>query len=180
MKIEKVDGLNPSGIKKIEAILAFRLQKITRPDDENRVNVTLAAGSEWESVYFTPNTAEYDVTPKEDKGGRFYEQALTFSIPRFRGKIAKYFDDLAERDFLFKITDRNDNVFLMGARTTRENRKARVTISHKSNFDALNAVSVMVKVEGKSQFPYLINTETIAGGDFNDDFSDDFAIQGAD
>lgn len=176
MKIEKVDGLNPSGIQKIEAILAFRLQKITRPDDENRVNITLTAGSEWESIYFSPNTAKYNVNPKEDKGGSFYEQALTLSIPRFRGKIARYFDDMAERDFLFKITDRNGNAFLMGV----PNRCPRVTISHESTMDALNAVLVSVKVNASTRFPYLINTEIISGGDFNNDFSDDFAIQGAD
>lgn len=172
MEILKIDGLNPSGIERIDMLPAFKIAAIGYPDTDNQVDLFLAPNAEWENVYFTPKSGRMEITPDEDGAGDFYQIALTFSIPKFRGKIARYFDENLRRDNFLRITDRNGNKFLLG----EIGNYPVIKIEHKSNFDETNAVLVRVELQG-SHPPYLIKTQENVNPDFaSADFSTDFYV----
>lgn len=172
MEITKIDGINPSGIEKIEMVLAKNIVGVTLPSASHEVDVTLATGTTWDKIYFTPETAKFNMTPVYDDSGVFYKIQCELAIPRTRGDLLNYLDSHRERDVVFRVTDRNHQQYLIGTNKV----PARISMSNKIEWTTTNSILIKIEVSKIDDPPYVIKQNFVSIGDFNDDFNNDFLI----
>lgn len=172
MEITKIDGINPSGIEKIEMVLASDIVSVTLPDTDHQVDVTLAPTKSWEKIYFTPESAKFDMVQVFDDSGAAYRMECNLSIPRTRGDLLNYLDSLREADISVRVTDRNHQQYLIGTPEV----PAKIKMSSKIEFTSTNAIIAEIKVDKTDNPPYIIRQNFVSIGDFNNDFNDDFLI----
>lgn len=76
---------------------------------------TLAAGKAWAEIPFIPQSAQLQMSEEDSANGTIYEYNLTFAINRVRMELFEQLNIFVGSCTVFRITDMNDDVYIIGA-----------------------------------------------------------------
>ncbi|NCD40941.1 MAG: hypothetical protein EOL88_02500 [Bacteroidia bacterium] len=170
MNIEKFSDSNMVGFQMLSYAYKSSVKSISKPDGNLQVEIVMQSEADWKQIYFTIETGQFYIRQKSDESGNYYDIEVNVKIPKVRGNVGALLEDLRNRDLLLKITDNNQQDWLVG---TLE-QPVRLKFDGVLSWNDTNSFSVQFQIESDTH-PYLL-TETISGGAFSNGFSNGFSI----
>lgn len=111
--MEKDYENNAPGICLVEYISTDQVSSVSSPTD-HKVTVSLFPTGAWLDIDFTDLSAKFDQVKKIDTAGPFFELKLTVRVPKSRPEIAAILENLDNRLLMLRVTDKNDQVLILG------------------------------------------------------------------
>lgn len=92
-------------------------------------NITFLPGKSWRKIYYTPATADFTETDKDDDPGPFVEQSLKFIIPGEDDDTPLLLDEISNRTLIvcMKFTNGQPKVFGCPENGARLKRTSRIS-----------------------------------------------------
>lgn len=170
MNIEKFSDSNMVGFQMLSYAYKSSVKRISMPDENLQVEIIMQSVSDWKQIYFTIETGQFHIRHKSDDSGNYYDIEVNVKVPKVRGNVGALLEDLRNRDLLLKITDNNQQDWLVG---TLE-QPVRLKFDSVLSWDNTNSFLLKFQIESDTH-PYLL-TKTTSGGAFSNGFSNGFSI----
>lgn len=114
-EISKQSGPNFTDIKKLEYVFQDDILNDEIDLTDLIVTINLKDGAYWKEIYFTPGSVSHELDKENKSGaGTRYDQFIGIREPKVSNTLSALFFKMKGRPVVLKITDNNNNIFLMG------------------------------------------------------------------
>lgn len=110
---------NPPGVATIEYLPtdwvdAPSYEKIVNASRNWQYDIPLTVGAEWLSAPIFPSGKLWEEQQRVDAQGTSYEHRITGITPRMRPDVTDQFEQMAQYDYLLRLTDKAGQIWLIG------------------------------------------------------------------
>ena len=114
-EIQKNSGQNIPGIKKLEYVFQDEIKSCNIDVTDLSASLSLIDGSSWKKIYFSPGSVDHELDKEvETTAGTRYDQTIRFREPKISNELSVLFRKMKGRPLVLRITDVNQNIYLMG------------------------------------------------------------------
>jgi hypothetical protein len=169
-------SFNIESLNKIELVEASRVLSITPGDvlTGAPVRLVLQFGAAFETIPMVKGTGQFTEEHQRDESGDYFIQNIAFSHAKNRKETDAWLGEHQHKDFVVKVTDRNQNIRIVGTPDS----PARLTAPMTNPASGRNEYAFTLYAQADDRAPYLQDGEAVtnSGRSFSNDFSTDFSL----